>query len=84
MNDINREPLFNRLGPFERIMFVSKHICKLIRDIKLCEVVKLERNKPPRTSAIISNNDYPAFCNFEYVYFSKPDSIIENQMVYTV
>lgn len=60
---------------------------KLIRDIQPGEIIKLERNKAPRTLAIIprpSFNDYPAFCIFEYVYFSKPDSFLEGQMVYTV
>lgn len=59
----------------------------LFRDVEPGEIVKLERNKEPKSLCIIprpANHDYPAFCIFEYVYFAKADSIIESQMVYSV
>lgn len=58
-----------------------------MRDVQPGEIVKLERNQPPKTLVIIprpKNNDVPAFCIFEYVYFAKADSIVENQMIYSV
>lgn len=58
-----------------------------MRDVQPGEIIKLERNQPPKTLVIIprpDNYDVPAFCIFEYVYFAKADSIVENQMIYSV
>lgn len=60
---------------------------KLYRDIEPGEIVKFERNKLPKTLAVVPRpgiDKLPAFCIFEYVYFARPDSIIEGQMVYSV
>lgn len=59
---------------------------KLWRDIEPGEIVRLERNKLPVTLATVPRPDakLPAFCIFEYVYFARPDSVIEGQMVYSV
>lgn len=60
---------------------------RLLRDVEPGEIVKLERGKAPRTLAIVPRPDLespPAFCIFEYVYFARPDSWMEGQMVYAV
>ena len=60
---------------------------KLWRDIEPGEIVKLERNKLPKTLAIVPRPDpssLPAFCIFEHVYFARPDSMFDGQMVYSV
>lgn len=57
------------------------------RDIEPGEIVKLERNKLPKTLALLPRPDpamAPAFCIFEHVYFARPDSLFDGQMVYTV
>lgn len=49
------------------------------------EIVALTRGGP--VSCCIVPRPFPvdpAFCIFEYVYFARPDSIFEGQMVYDV
>lgn len=70
----------------ESCPFPSVH-AKLKRDVEPGEIIKFERNKQPKTLAIMPRPDFaksPAFCIFEYVYFARPDSILESQMVYAV
>lgn len=70
----------------ESCPFPSVH-AKLKRDVEPGEIVKFERNKLPKTLAFMSRPgkvESPSFCIFEYVYFARPDSIIEGQTVYTV
>ncbi|XP_054160713.1 amidophosphoribosyltransferase-like [Oppia nitens] len=59
---------------------------KLYRDVLPGEIVKLEKNRKPKTLAIVPRPEAapPAFCIFEYVYFARPDSMMEGQTVYTV
>ncbi|XP_075588046.1 amidophosphoribosyltransferase-like isoform X2 [Dermatophagoides farinae] len=59
---------------------------RIVRDVMPGEIVKLEQHKPPQTLAIVPRPDNapPAFCIFEYVYFARPDSMMEGQMVYSV
>ncbi|UXI15756.1 cyclin-dependent kinase inhibitor 1-like [Sarcoptes scabiei] len=59
---------------------------RIYRDVMPGEIVKLEQYKPPKTLAVVPRPDSspPAFCIFEYVYFARPDSMMEGQMVYTV
>ncbi|RWS24333.1 glutamine phosphoribosylpyrophosphate amidotransferase-like protein, partial [Leptotrombidium deliense] len=59
---------------------------KIWRDVEPGEIIKLARNKAPRTLAIAHRKEdkLPATCIFEYVYFARPDSLIEGQMVYAV
>lgn len=59
---------------------------QIFRDVMPGEIVKLEKYKMPRTLAMVTRPDNapPAFCIFEYVYFARPDSMFEGQMVYSV
>ncbi|GAB6022588.1 hypothetical protein CHUAL_006686 [Chamberlinius hualienensis] len=56
-----------------------------IRDVQPGEIVELSRNGIKSIATVPRPNDKPpAFCIFEYVYFARPDSKTEGQMVYTV
>jgi len=70
----------------ESCPFPSVH-AKWKRDVEPGEIIKFERNKMPKTLAIMPRPDgaeSPSFCIFEYVYFARPDSILERQTVYIV
>lgn len=70
----------------ESCPFPSVH-ARLMRDVEPGEIIKFERNKSPKTLAVMprpNRSQPPAFCVFEYVYFARPDSIMERQTVYTV
>ena len=53
---------------------------KFIRDIEPGEIVLIEGNK--LTSLRIAEKCKPSLCVFEYVYFARPDSIIDGVSVY--
>lgn len=53
---------------------------EFIRDVEAGEMVVIENNEIK--SIQYSNNTNKAICSFEYVYFSRPDSIIDGQNVY--
>lgn len=70
----------------ESCPFPSVH-AKLKRDVEPGEIIKFERNKMPKTLAVMprpAGAESPSFCIFEYVYFARPDSILERQTVYVV
>lgn len=70
----------------ESCPFPSVH-AKLKRDVEPGEIIKFERNRMPKTLAIMPRPreaESPSFCIFEYVYFARPDSILERQTVYAV
>ncbi len=54
-----------------------------VRDIKPGEIITLPRHGPAQ-SIFPFTKQKQRFCIFEYVYFSRPDSFIENQHVYTL
>ena len=56
---------------------------KALRDVAPGEVLVLERGQLARTSQIPAAGGR-AHCMFEWVYFSRPDSLVENQPVYDV
>jgi len=65
------------------IYFVASESCaidvvggKLIRDVKPGEIVHLSHQKDIHSENIIKSNR-TAICQFEYVYFARPDSIID-------
>jgi amidophosphoribosyltransferase len=56
---------------------------KLVRDLAPGEILVLERGQLARSSRI-PNSGERAHCMFEWVYFSRPDSIAEGASVYDV
>ncbi|XP_016278721.1 amidophosphoribosyltransferase [Monodelphis domestica] len=55
------------------------------REVLPGEIVKISRHNVQTLDVVPrSGGDPVAFCIFEYVYFARPDSIFEGQMVYTV
>ncbi|SDJ95704.1 amidophosphoribosyltransferase [Natronincola ferrireducens] len=52
----------------------------LVRDIEPGEIVTID--KDGITSTFYTKGDKRASCIFEYIYFSRPDSIIDNVSVY--
>ncbi|XP_064141836.1 amidophosphoribosyltransferase isoform X2 [Loxodonta africana] len=55
------------------------------REVLPGEIVKISRHNVQTLDIISRSGGNPmAFCIFEYVYFARPDSIFEGQMVYTV
>ena len=56
---------------------------KALRDVLPGEVVVLEKGQLARTSRMPSSGER-AHCMFEWVYFSRPDSIAENVPIYDV
>lgn len=58
---------------------------KLLREVEPGEIVEITKHGI-RSLGIVArpNGVPPAFCIFEYVYFARPDSFLEGQMVYTV
>ncbi|MCI4368219.1 MAG: amidophosphoribosyltransferase [Thermoplasmata archaeon] len=55
----------------------------LVRDLAPGEVVVIEKGQTLKTSRTQSTGER-AHCMFEWVYFSRPDSIMEGQSVYEV
>ncbi|MFX0002654.1 MAG: amidophosphoribosyltransferase [Promethearchaeota archaeon] len=53
---------------------------KLLRDVKPGEIVHLSHQKDIHSEMIIKSNR-TAICQFEYVYFARPDSIIDGVSV---
>ncbi|KAL1022608.1 hypothetical protein UPYG_G00029830 [Umbra pygmaea] len=58
---------------------------KYYREVMPGEIVQISKDGIKSLSIVPRpEGDLPAFCIFEYVYFARPDSIFEGQMVYTV
>ncbi len=55
---------------------------RFIRDVRPGEIVRLDRNGV--TSIQGRRPALPALCIFEYVYFARPDSALEGQIVHQV
>ncbi|MEM4137549.1 MAG: amidophosphoribosyltransferase [Candidatus Anstonellaceae archaeon] len=71
----------------QTIMFSSESVALDINsiplkgDIRGGEVIVIKNNKIQRK---ILTNKTPKHCVFEYIYFSRPDSIQESKLIYTV
>ncbi len=60
---------------------------KFIRDVAPGEIVVFDKDSPqngPRSIQAFPAQERRAFCMFEYVYFSRPDSTINGRNVYEV
>ncbi|QOD38665.1 amidophosphoribosyltransferase [Candidatus Wolbachia massiliensis] len=56
---------------------------EFVREIEPGELVTIDRNGN-LTSAFPFSQQKSSFCIFEYVYFSRPDSIMENKSIYDI
>ncbi|KAL4230340.1 hypothetical protein ACF0H5_010723 [Mactra antiquata] len=58
---------------------------RLYREVLPGEIVELSKDGI-KSKCIVDRPEskLPAFCIFEYVYFARPDSVLEGQMVYDV
>lgn len=55
---------------------------KLVRDLRPGEIMVFKKTGDVK-SYMTSDNDFCAHCVFEYIYFARPDSIIDNVLVYS-
>jgi len=53
---------------------------KFVRDVKPGEMLIFDGEGEPKSEQIFTPNYHP--CAFEYIYFSRPDSIIDSKNVY--
>ena len=51
-----------------------------IRDVQPGEMLIFEKGKEPKSEIIFESDPHP--CAFEYIYFARPDSIIDGKNVY--
>lgn len=56
----------------------------LVRDVRPGELVVLDPGGEGFESYQLVETDQPAHCFFEYVYFARPDSVIDDRLVYNV
>ena len=56
---------------------------EFLREVQPGEIVRLDADGVHSTQAV-DPAPQPAFCIFEYVYFARPDSVIEQQTVHRV
>ena len=79
---------------YDECWIVSSESCalqsiqaELIREVNPGEIIKVSSSGISSISIVPrpqNGSPYPAFCIFEYVYFARPDSVFEGQMVGTV
>ena len=57
---------------------------EFIRDIKAGEMLIFTQGKDEFESIMLFEKNEPRICAFEYIYFARPDSIIEGKSVYEI
>ncbi|MFB6191768.1 MAG: amidophosphoribosyltransferase [Haloarculaceae archaeon] len=57
---------------------------ELVRDVKPGELVVLDRDGGGFDSYRLFEEEHTAHCFFEHVYFARPDSIVDGELVYDV
>ena len=55
---------------------------EFIRDVKAGEMLIFTQGQDEFESIMLFENAHPRICAFEYIYFARPDSIIEGKSVY--
>ena len=55
---------------------------EFVRDVKPGEMLVFEEGKEPQSEMIFESDPHP--CAFEYIYFARPDSIIDGKTVYNM
>jgi len=55
---------------------------EFVRDVKPGELLVFEEGKEPESEMIFESDPHP--CAFEYIYFARPDSIIDGKTVYNM
>lgn len=55
---------------------------EFVRDVKPGEMLVFEEGKEPQPEMIFESDPHP--CAFEYIYFARPDSIIDGKSVYNM
>lgn len=64
-------------------IFVSLLVSRYYREVLPGEIVQISKHGVKSLSVVPRpEGDPPAFCIFEYVYFSRPDSIFEGLNIY--
>ncbi|MFB6070174.1 MAG: amidophosphoribosyltransferase [Halanaeroarchaeum sp.] len=56
----------------------------VVRDVKPGELIVLRENGAGFDAYQLAERDRTAHCFFEYVYFARPDSVIDDRLVYEV
>ena len=77
---------------FQGMRLVSSESCafssvgaQLIRDVEPGEILRITENSISSLFNVkLALDKKVAFCIFEYVYFARPDSVLEEQLVHTV
>lgn len=57
---------------------------KFIRDIEPGEMIIFSEGKDEFQSIMLFEKTNPRICAFEYIYFARPDSVIDGKLVYEV
>lgn len=55
-----------------------------VRDILPSEILIVNQNKNSPQNTLLENKNKMRICSFEYIYFSRPDSILEGLNVYKI
>ena len=89
-----RDPLGNRplvLGELDDgYVLASESVAidalggRLLRDVRPGELVVLDPDGTGYESHRLFERDHSARCFFEYVYFARPDSVVDGELVYDV
>lgn len=87
-----RDPLGMRplvMGKKDGAYFFSSESCafdsmgvEMIRDVKAGEIIVIDQ-EGMRSIMTEGASEKSAMCSFEYIYFARPDSVMENLEVYT-